>query len=250
MSHVGPALELKGVGKRYGAVRALDGIDLEIHYREVLGICGDNGAGKSTLVRILSGAEEPTEGRMLQQGMPIRIRSPASALARGIATTYQDLALAPRLSIAENVFMGGELIIGPKWLGLLDRRGMREEAAEYLQRFGMGDIDMDRPVSDLSGGQRQAVALARALRWQARIVIMDEPTAALGVAESQVVLNLIRQMRAEGVTVILISHNMEDVVAVTSRVVILKKGRKAGEIPTARVDARALGAMVMSGEVA
>lgn len=246
---IGPALQLRGVGKSYGPVRALADIDLDIYLREVVGICGDNGAGKSTLVRLLSGAEEPSEGQMSQQGRPIRIRSPGAALARGIATTYQDLALAPRLSIAENVFMGGELLRKPEWLGLLDKGRMRDEAASYLERFGFGGIDMDRPVSDLSGGQRQAVALARALRWNARIVIMDEPTAALGVAESRVVLDLIRRMRAEGVTIILVSHDMADVVAVTTRVVILKKGRKAGEIETSRVDAHSLGAMVMSGVV-
>lgn len=242
-------LELRGIGKHYGAVRALDGVDLTLRQGEVLGLCGDNGAGKSTLVRILAGAETPSAGTLLRVGAPVRFASPADALAQGIATTYQDLALAPRLSIAENVFMGGELMRPPAWLGLLDKPRMRAEAAGYLARFGFAGIAMDRPVADLSGGQRQAVALARALRWQAGIVIMDEPTAALGVAESRVVLDLIRTMRDEGVTVILVSHDMEDVIAVTDRVVILKKGRKAGEIATARVDATRLGAMIMSGDV-
>lgn len=239
-------LELRGIGKSYGAVRALEGVDLAIRQGEVLGLCGDNGAGKSTLVRILSGAETPSAGTLLRDGATVRFASPADALAQGIATTYQDLALAPRLSIAENVFMGAERMR----FGLLDKRRMRDEASGYLARFGFGGIAMDRPVADLSGGQRQAVALARALRWNARIVIMDEPTAALGVAESQVVLDLIRQMRDAGVTVILVSHDMEDVIAVTDRVAILKKGRKAGEVDTAGVDAASLGAMIMSGVVA
>ena len=238
-------LELRGIGKSYGAVRALEGVDLAIRQGEVLGLCGDNGAGKSTLVRILSGAETPSAGTLLRDGAAVRFASPADALAQGIATTYQDLALAPRLSIAENVFMGAERLR----FGLLDKKRMRDEAAGYLARFGFGAIAMDRPVSDLSGGQRQAVALARALRWNARIVIMDEPTAALGVAESQVVLDLICHMRAEGVTVILVSHDMEDVIAVTDRVAILKKGRKAGEIATSAVTAASLGAMIMSGVV-
>ena len=250
MALVGPLLQLRGIGKSFGPVRALEGIDLDINRREVLGICGDNGAGKSTLIRILAGAEQPSAGTILINGEPVRFRSPAAALARGIATTYQDLALAPRLSIAQNVFMGGELLRKPEFLGLLDKPRMRDEAAAYLDRFGFGTIDMDRPVADLSGGQRQAVALARALRWRARIVIMDEPTAALGVAESRQVLDLIRRLHAEGVTVILVSHDMDDVVAVTTRVVVLKKGRKAGEIETARIDARQLGEAIMTGIVA
>ena len=250
MALVEPMLALRGIGKSYGPVRALAGIDLDIAAREVVGICGDNGAGKSTLIRILSGAERPSEGMIRANGQAIAITSPANALARGIATIYQDLALAPRLSIVQNIFMGAELVRGPRGLGLLDHRRMRDEAAALLDRFGLGAIDMNRPVSDLSGGQRQAVALARALRAKARIVIMDEPTAALGVAESAQVLDLIRRLHAEGVTVLLISHDLEDVMAVTPRVVILKTGRKAGEIETARTTAIRLGEMIMSGVVA
>ena len=249
MALVEPILALRGIGKSYGPTRALGGIDLDIAAGEVVGICGDNGAGKSTLIRILSGAEQPSEGEIRAEGRVIAIRSPAEALASGIATIYQDLALAPRLSIAQNIFMGAELLRGPRALGLLDHRGMRAAAAALLDRFGLGAIDMNRPVSDLSGGQRQAVALARALRAEARIVIMDEPTAALGVAESAQVLDLIRRLHAGGVTVLLVSHDMEDVMAVATRVVILKKGRKAGEIDTARTTAPQLGEMIMSGVV-
>ncbi len=249
MSLAGPLLSLRGIGKSYGPVRALEGIDLHINAREVLGICGDNGAGKSTLIRILAGAELPSEGTLVINGEPVRFRSPAAALARGIATIYQDLALAPRLSIAQNVFMGGELLRGPAVFGLLDRPRMRREAEMYLDRFGFAGIDMNRPVADLSGGQRQAVALARALRWRARMVIMDEPTAALGVAESRQVLDLIVRLRSEGVTVVLVSHNMDDLVAVTTRVVVMKKGRKAGEAETSRLDAQKLAQAVMSGIV-
>jgi ABC-type sugar transport system ATPase subunit len=247
---VAPLLELRGIGKRYGAVRALEEIDLDIAPGEVVGLCGDNGAGKSTLIRILSGAQPASAGEMRLDGASVRFASPAQALAAGIATTYQDLALAPRLSIAQNVFMGGELLRRPAWLGLLDKRRMRADARQYLSRFGFAVEDMNRPVADLSGGQRQAVALARALRWQARLVIMDEPTAALGVAESRAVLDLIRRLHQQGVAVLLVSHDMDHVVAVTQRVVVLKKGRKAGEIATAATDADRLAHAVMSGLVA
>jgi ABC-type sugar transport system ATPase subunit len=241
-------LSLRGLGKRFGAVRALEGVDLDIAAGEVVAICGDNGAGKSTLIRLLSGAQPPSAGTILLDGSPRRFRSPADALAAGIATIYQDLALAPRLSIAQNLFMGGELLRGPRALGWLDKPRMRREAAALLGRFRFAVTDMGRPVSDLSGGQRQAVALARALRWRARVVIMDEPTAALGVAESREVLELIRSLRGAGVTVILVSHDMDDVVAVAERVVVLRKGAKAFEASTAGLDADRLAHAVMTGQ--
>jgi ABC-type sugar transport system ATPase subunit len=247
MALVTPLLQLKGVSRHYGAVRALDCVDLEVRSGEVLGLCGDNGAGKSTLVRILSGAAVPTAGSVTLDGAPIRFRSPADALACGIATTYQDLALAPRLSIAQNIFMGGELIRGPRVLGLLDKRRMRREAKTWLARFNFAVSDMDRPVSDLSGGQRQAVALARALRWNARLIIMDEPTAALGVTEGRAVLDLIRALRRDGVAVLLVSHNMDDVVTVTDRVAILKTGRNAALFETRDVTAAALAQAIITG---
>jgi ABC-type sugar transport system ATPase subunit len=247
MALVSPFLQLRGISRHYGAVRALDGVDLDISAGEVLGLCGDNGAGKSTLVRILSGAALPSAGSILLEGAPVRFRSPADALARGIATTYQDLALAPRLSIAQNIFMGGEITRGPSWLGLLDKRAMRREAASWLARFNFAVSDMDRPVSDLSGGQRQAVALARALRWKARLIIMDEPTAALGVAEGRAVLELVRALRRDGVAVLLVSHNMDDLVAVTDRVAILKTGRNAAQFETSGVTAGELAQAIITG---
>jgi len=250
MALVSPLLQLQGITRHYGAVRALDGVDLEIHAGEVLGLCGDNGAGKSTLVRILSGAAAPTAGQIMLDGASIRFRSPADALASGIATTYQDLALAPRLSIAQNIFMGGERVRGPSWLGLLDKRAMRLEAKGWLARFNFAVTDMDRPVSDLSGGQRQAVALARALRWNARLIVMDEPTAALGVTEGRAVLELIRALRRDGVAVLLVSHNMDDVVAVTDRVAILKTGRNAAHFATRDVTAGQLAQAIITGRAA
>ena len=242
------ALSLRQVRKSYGAVEALKGVDLEVPAGRVMAICGDNGAGKSTLIRIISGAQAPTGGELSLDGKPVVFGSPHDALAQGIANIYQYLALAPRLSIWENVFMGAELVrrIGP--LRVLDKRRMAQEARGYLQRLSVPIDDMDRPVERMSGGQRQAVAIARALRWDARVVIMDEPTAALGVKETALVLNLVRKLREEGRTVILISHNMADVVALADRVAILKSGVKVVEREVAGLDADALAHMVMTGK--
>lgn len=242
-----PLLSLRGIGKDYGAVTAVRTVDLDIAAGEVVAICGDNGAGKSSLVKILSGAQPPSRGTMSLRGEEVRFSSPHDALASGVATIYQDLALAPRLSIAANVFMGAELTLGPKFLGLLDRRRMEAEARAYLARLSVDIADMRRPVEGLSGGQRQAVAISRALRWNAGIIIMDEPTAALGVKETAQVLDLIRHLKSEGRTVILVSHNMADVAALATRVVILKSGAKMVDRPIGPLDADAIGHMIMTG---
>jgi simple sugar transport system ATP-binding protein len=221
-------LSLRALRKSYGGVEALKGIDLDIEQGEVLAICGDNGAGKSTLIRIISGADTRSGGGVSFRGEAVDFRSPHEALERGVATIYQHLALAPRLSIWENVFMGAELtrpLLFP-WLRILDKKAMGRDARAYLERLGIEAQDMSRSVDTLSGGQRQAVAISRALRWNAEIVIMDEPTAALGVKETAQVLNLVRRLREEGRTVILISHNMADVVQIATRVVILQNGAK------------------------
>jgi simple sugar transport system ATP-binding protein len=237
-------LSLRGIGKRYGAVEALSGADLDVGAGDVLGICGDNGAGKSTLIRIISGAQEPSAGEMFLRGTALRLRSPHDAHAAGIATIYQDLALSPRLAIWKNVFLGAELTR----YGLLDKPRMRRDAAGYMARLGIEVADPDKPVENLSGGQRQAVAIARALRLNAELIVMDEPTAALGVKETAQVLDLIGRLKADGKTVILVSHNMADVVAVASRVAIFKSGRKVIDRPTAGLDADALAHMVMTGK--
>ncbi|MFT8244739.1 ATP-binding cassette domain-containing protein [Roseomonas sp. BN140053] len=243
-----PLLSLHGIQRAYGAVQAVRGVDLEIRAGEVLALCGDNGAGKSSLVKVIAGAHPPTGGTLLWRGAPLVLRSPEDALRQGIATIYQDLALAPRMSIAQNIFLGSELTRGLGVLRLLDKRRMTREAAGFMGRLGAAVTEMATPVERLSGGQRQAVALARALRWQAGLIILDEPTAALGVKETAVVLQLIRRLHAEGRAVLLVSHNMADVCAVATRVAILKSGRKVIDRPTAGLDADTLAHMVMTGQ--
>jgi ABC-type sugar transport system ATPase subunit len=243
-------LSLRGVGKRYGAVEALSGADLDVAPGDVLGICGDNGAGKSTLIRIVSGAHEPSEGRIEIDGKPVAFRSPMDALTAGVATIYQDLALAPRLPVWQNVFVGAELTRSLlPGVRVLDKRAMRAASSDYLARLKIDIRDTDRAVERLSGGQRQAVAIARALHWNARMVIMDEPTAALGVAETRQVQDLIRELHRGGTTVILISHNMAEVVEVATRVVVIKGGCKIADRPAAGLTADDLAHLVMLGQL-
>jgi len=245
-----PLLRLAGIRKRYGAVEALSGVDLDVGSGEVVAVVGDNGAGKSTLIRVASGAHAPDEGHLEVDGKRVDFASPLDALNAGVATIYQDLALAARQPIWQNVFIGAEhtrrLLPG---LAVLDKRRMRRESRDFLARLKVEMKDTDRAVESLSGGQRQAVAIARALRWNARLVIMDEPTAALGVAESRQVLDLIRELHRGGTTVILISHNMADVVAVATRVAVLKNGRKVADRPVAGLTADDLAHLVMVGQL-
>jgi len=239
-------LALRGIAMSYGAVTALSDIDLDVRTGEVLALCGDNGAGKSSLVKILSGAQMPTAGSLRLDDVERRFRGPQDALKRGVATIYQDLAVAPRLSIWQNVFLGSELTRPP--FGLLDKRRMAEMSRSFLARLAITIADMETPVERLSGGQRQAVAICRALRWEARVIIMDEPTAALGVRETAQVLDLIRRLHAEGRTVILVSHAMPDVVAVADRVVILKGGRKVMDRAMTGLNAADLAFLITSGD--
>ena len=245
----GPILSLRQIGKSYGPVVAVRGVDLDVFAGECVAICGDNGAGKSSLIKVISGAEEATSGTISLRGKPVTFASPHDALENGVATIYQDLALAPRLSIAQNVFMGSELtrpVLLP-FLRVLDKKKMIAEAQRYLAQLSAAVTDMNRPVERLSGGQRQAVAISRALRWKAEIIIMDEPTAALGVKESALVLDLIRKLKADGCTVILISHNMRDVVALADRVVIMGAGRKYVDRPLGDLTADDIAHMIMAG---
>lgn len=248
---MGEILRLESVSRSFGAVKALRDVSFSVNAGEVVALCGDNGAGKSTLIRIISGADRPSGGTLFFKSEAVCFSSPAQALARGIATTYQDLALAPEMKLYENVFMGAELTRKSLIPGIriLDKKRMKKQALEYLSRLNTRMTDPEVRINTLSGGQRQAVAISRALRWEAGLVIMDEPTAALGVQETQGVLDLISQLRHQGVTVLLISHTMEDIVAVADRAVILKGGKKAGECACRNLDPRDLGRMIMTGEV-
>ncbi|MHB8691947.1 MAG: ATP-binding cassette domain-containing protein [Solirubrobacteraceae bacterium] len=231
---VTPVLQARGLVKTFGHVIGLAGVDLDLHRGEVLGIIGDNGAGKSTLIKCLTGALVPDRGEILLEGKTVSFKSPLDARHAGIETVYQTLAISPALDIAGNLFLGRELQQkGPLGLLLrkLDKRGMRKQAKEHMTKLGITTLqDMGQRVETLSGGQRQAVAVARAAAFGSKVVILDEPTAALGVRESGQVLDLIRELRRQGLPVILISHNMPQVFDVCDRVQIQRLGRCAGVV--------------------
>jgi fructose transport system ATP-binding protein len=219
----------RGLTKRYGHVTALDQCDFELRAGEVLAVIGDNGAGKSTLIKVLSGAVLPDEGELELDGQPVRFHTPIDARRYGIETVYQELAVAPALDIATNLFLGREIRRrGPlgRWLRLLDKRAMRREAKQHMDELHINLRSMTSAVENLSGGQRQGVAVARAAAFARKLVIMDEPTAALGVRESGQVLDLIRRIRDRGLPVILISHNMPHVFDVADRIHIQRLGRR------------------------
>ncbi len=229
MSTPTPILEARGIVKRYGHVVALDGADLELYPGEILAIIGDNGAGKSTLIKALSGALQPDDGEIRLDGEPVHFRSPRDARRAGIETVYQDLAVAPALDIASNIFLGRELRRrGPQGsvLRMLNKGAMRREATRQFAELKIGIRSMAQPVENLSGGQRQGVAVARAATWAKRVVIMDEPTAALGVKETRQVLDLIQRVRERGLPVILISHDMPHVFELADRIQIMRLGKR------------------------
>jgi fructose transport system ATP-binding protein len=224
-----PLLQARGLVKRYGHVVALNGADFDLYPGEILAIIGDNGAGKSTLIKTLSGALQPDEGEVLLEGEPVHFRSPRDARQAGIETVYQDLAVAPALDIASNIFLGREQrrrgALGSV-LRMLDKRAMRREAARHFAELQIGVQSITQAVENLSGGQRQGVAVARASAWARRVVIMDEPTAALGVKETGQVVDLIRRVRERGLPVILISHDMPHVFDLADRIQIMRLGRR------------------------
>ncbi len=227
-----PILEARGIAKRFGSVVALEGVDFEVYPGEIAALIGDNGAGKSTLIKILSGALRPDAGTIRMRGRPVEFHSPHDARVAGIETVYQDLALAPDLDVAANIFLGLE-IKQPGILGLLDfynQRAMREQAAKHLRALKVNLRSIRQTVDTLSGGQRQSVAVARAVFWGKDVVIMDEPTAALGVAQSGMVLQLMRRIRDAGTAVIFISHNMPHVWEVADRMIVLRRGRRVGTL--------------------
>jgi len=226
-----PVLQAKGLVKRYGRVVAIDGSDLELYPGEILAVIGDNGAGKSSLIKALSGALIPDEGEIFLDGQPVHFRTPMDARAAGIETVYQTLAVAPGLDIADNLFLGREErrsgVLGSVFR-MLDRGHMRSEAKRHMAELGVGTLqNIGQAVESLSGGQRQAVAVARSAAFGSKVMILDEPTAALGVKEGNRVLQLIRDVRDRGLPVILISHNMPHVYEVADRIHIQRLGRRA-----------------------
>jgi ABC-type sugar transport system, ATPase component len=229
-----PIFEARDVTKRFGRVVALRGVSFNLRAGEVHAIVGDNGAGKSTLIKILSGVLAPTSGEVLIDGSPVSLASPREARAHGIETVYQDLALANHLDASANLFLGREAVLPGilGWLGFLDARTMRRRTSEELRHLKIDIPSVQSPVLGMSGGQRQAVAVARAHAWGSRIVIMDEPTAALGVRESAMVLELIREVRSNGVSVIMISHNLPETFAVADRITVVRLGRNVDTLET------------------
>ncbi|MGQ0709996.1 MAG: ATP-binding cassette domain-containing protein [Rhodoferax sp.] len=226
-------MQAKGLVKRYGHVTALDGTDFELREGEILAVIGDNGAGKSSLIKALSGATVPDEGELLLDGQPVHFKSPIDARHAGIETVYQDLAVAPAMTIAENLFLGREIVrphLVGRCLRLLDKKAMLEQAVQRMAELKVGIRSMTQAVETLSGGQRQCVAVARAAAFAQHVVIMDEPTAALGVKEGNMVLELIRRVRDRGLPVILISHNMPHVFEIADRIHIQRLGRRAAVV--------------------
>ncbi|WP_374009143.1 ATP-binding cassette domain-containing protein [Leifsonia sp. LS-T14] len=233
--HSPPLLEARQITKTFGHVHALRGADFSVYPGEVVALMGDNGAGKSTLVKTLSGVHEPTTGEILIDGEPVRFGSPEGARRYGIETVYQDLALADTLDAAANLFLGREVkrkgVLGA--MGFLDSKAMRSQAVDVFDRLSVTVAPSGRTVASMSGGQRQGVAVCRSVMWADRLVFMDEPTAALGVAQTRNVLDLIRRVRDSGVAVVLISHNVQDVLAVADRIEVLRLGRRGAQIDIA-----------------
>ena len=226
-----PLLEARGIVKSFGKVQALRGANFTVRPNEVVALVGDNGAGKSTLVKTLAGVHQADGGEVLFEGRPVTIGSPLDARALGIETVYQDLALAAELDPASNLFLGRELLrAGPLGrLGFLDKRAMRRQSDEAFERLSVAIQDVDAPVATMSGGQRQGIAVSRAVMWASKVVFMDEPTAALGVVQTRNVLDLIGRVKEQGLSVVLISHNMPEVLAVADRVEVLRLGERVAQ---------------------
>lgn len=225
-------LQAVNLTKRFGGLVAVDDVSVDIHIGEVVGLVGDNGAGKSTLIKMISGVYQPNDGDIYFEGKNVTFSGPREARDLGIETIYQDLALAENLDAPANIFLGREL--KRRYLGgiinTMDRNRMRNESNVILDRLDIRIPSLTQQIRNLSGGQRQAVAIARTIYWNAKMVIMDEPTAALGVSEQRKVLKLVRTLAEQGVPVIIISHNMQDVFAVSDRIVVMRRGKKVGEL--------------------
>ncbi|MGP3961871.1 ATP-binding cassette domain-containing protein [Nonomuraea sp. 3N208] len=246
-----PVLAVRGATKRFGAVLALDGVDLEVFAGEVLALLGDNGAGKSTLIKCISGVHRLDAGSIEMGGVAVTTGSPAAARALGVETVYQDLALFDNLDPVANFYAGRE-VAGPRWLPrglrLLRRRDMSRATGELLTRLQVGIADPHAAVGLMSGGQRQAIAVARAAAFASKVVILDEPTAALGLRESRRVLDLILRLREEGHAVIVISHAMDHVIEIADRAAVLRRGRKVGEMRPTPDNQQAIVSLIVGGD--
>jgi ABC-type sugar transport system ATPase subunit len=239
-----PLLRLVGIGKNFGPVRVLTDVNLDVPVGQVTALVGDNGAGKSTLIKTVAGIWTQDQGEILWEGKPVRLHSPKDAAALGIATVYQDLALADNLDIVQNMFLGREPV--RHWV--LDETTMEKEAKRTLADLSVVTVrSVRQPVGSLSGGQRQAVAVARAVLREAKLVILDEPTAALGVTQTRVVLDLIRRLRDQGIAVLVISHNLNDVQAVADRVAVLRLGHMVAVGPLAQYDSQSIVDLMTTG---
>jgi simple sugar transport system ATP-binding protein len=225
-----PLLEVKNITKRFGGLTAVNNLSMEILPGEVVGILGDNGAGKSTLIKVISGVYHPEVGIIFFEGNRVKISNPMEALKIGIETIYQDLALAENMNVYSNIFLGREKL--KKYLGVvnvLDHDYMLNESKKVLHRLDIQIPSLKNKIRNLSGGQRQAVAISRSIYWNARLLIMDEPTAALGVSEQKKVLDLVKTLSSQGVSVIIISHQLHDVFSVATRLIIMRRGKKVAE---------------------
>lgn len=227
-----PVVEMRGTQKSFGSVHALRGMDLVLHHNEVLGLVGDNAAGKTTLMKVLSGAYIPDAGEILIEGQPVHILTPEDSHRLGIEMVYQDLALANNMDVASNIFLGREAVLlrlGP--IRVLDKGRMRCDARQLIDRLSIDLESVRLRVKQLSGGQRQAIAIGRATAFNAKVIIMDEPTAALSIAAIDHVIELIRKLKSQGISIIVISHRLEDIHRVADRVMIMRHGRKVGDLP-------------------
>lgn len=231
-----PILEVQGISKNFGAVQALDDVDFNVYAGEVVGLVGDNGAGKSTLVKIISGVHKPDAGKIIFQGQPVTINNPRDSTDLGIEVVYQDLALADNLDVVANLFVGRELskstIPGLKGLAWLDETAMEKRSLDLLDRLKIPIPSVRNAVADMSGGQRQSVAVTRAVMGNCKLVLLDEPTAALGVEQTGRVMSLIQNLKERNLGVVVISHNMQDVLEITDRIVVLRLGKRVATFET------------------
>jgi len=238
-------VKMVNIHKWFGKVHALKGVDFQVGYSEIVGLVGDNGAGKSTLIKVLSGIHIPDEGEIYFEGKKVNITSPAYARKLGIETVYQEQALAPHMSISRNIFMGREPSLS---FGFINRKKMNEESMRSLESLGLRLSSPDLPIAVLSGGQRQGVAIARALHFKAKLVVLDEPTIALSVKESQEVLVFIKRLKEEGISVIFITHNLHHVFPVADRFVVLTRGEKTADVKKGEMSIDELTELIVSGK--